>query len=69
MEGTLTGVARSAPEGGWVPGVGIEFPCEYALYGVKKDREIVGKLSEKYKSQENGKEKTELRTYVLLFTV
>ena len=41
MEGTLTGVARSAPEGGWVPGGGIEFPCEYVLYGAKKDREIV----------------------------
>ena len=33
MEGTVTGVARSAPEGFWVPGRGIEVPCEYVLYG------------------------------------
>ena len=67
-EGILTGVAGSAPEGVWVPGGGIEFPCEYVLYGAKKDREIVikGKLSKKYKSQEREREreKTELRTYV-----
>ena len=35
MEGTVTGVARSAREGVWVPGGGIEIPCEYVLYGVK----------------------------------
>ena len=64
MEGILTGVAGSAPEGVWVPGGGIEFPCEYVLHGAKKYREIISKLSEKYKSQENGKEKSELRTYV-----
>ena len=29
MEGTVTGVARSAREGVWVPGGGIEIPCEY----------------------------------------
>ena len=34
MEGTVTGVARSAPEGVWVPGGGIEVPCEYVLYGM-----------------------------------
>ena len=61
-EGILTGVAGSAPEGVWVPGGGIEFPCEYVLYGAKKYREI--KLFEKYEGQENGKEKTEPRTYV-----
>ena len=33
MEGI---VARSAPEGVWVPGGGIKFPCEYVLYGAKK---------------------------------
>ena len=27
MEGTVTGVARSASKGVWVPGGGIEFPC------------------------------------------
>ena len=36
MKGTVTGVARSAPEGVWVPGGGIELPCEYVLYGAKK---------------------------------
>ena len=41
MEGTVTGVARSAPEGVWVPGGGIECPCEYVLYGAKKDHENV----------------------------
>ena len=35
----------------------------------KRTAKSLGKLSEKYKSQDNGKEKTELRTYVLLFTV
>ena len=30
----------------------------------KSTAKSYGKLSEKYKSQENGKEKTELRTYV-----
>ena len=40
-EGILTGVAGAAPEGVWVPGGGIEFPCEYVLYGAKTYREIV----------------------------
>ena len=40
-EGILTGVAGSARERVWVPGGGIEFPCEYVRYGVKKYREIV----------------------------
>ena len=64
MEGILTGVAGSVPEGVWVPGGGIEFPCEYVLYVAKKYREIVRKLSEKYKSPENGKEKAEIHTNV-----
>ena len=38
MEGMVTSVARSAPDGVWVPGGGIEIPCEYVLYGMKKDR-------------------------------
>ena len=42
MEGTLTGVARSALERVWVSGRGIEFPCEYVCtVHAKKDREIV----------------------------
>ena len=64
MEGTVTGVERSAPEGVWVPGGGIEFPSEYILDSAKKD------LSEKFKSQENGKEKTELpMSCCLLFSI
>jgi len=57
MEGTVTGVARSAPEGVWVPGGGIEFPCEYVLYGAKKDRESVRKtLQEVQKSRKRKRE-------------
>ena len=54
MEGILTGVARSAPEGIWIPGGGIEFPCEYVLYGAIKDREIVRQTpkSTKFKKTE-----------------
>ena len=43
MEGTVTGVARSAREGVWVPGGGIEIPCEYVLYGVKNTAEKLDK--------------------------
>ena len=57
MEGTVTGVARSAPEGVWDPGGGIEFPCEYVLYGAKKDRESVRKtLQEVQKSRKRKRE-------------
>ena len=45
MEGTVTGVARSAREGVWVLGGGIEIPCEYVLYGVKKDCEKLDKIN------------------------
>ena len=62
--GILTGVAGSAPEGVCVPRGGIELPCEYVLYGAKKDREIVGQTLQKVQKSENRKEKTELRTYV-----
>ena len=57
MEGTVTGVARSAPEGVWVPGGRIEFPCEYVLYGAKKDREKVRQtLREVQKSRKRKRE-------------
>ena len=57
MEGTVTGVARSAPEGVWVPGGGIEFLCEYVLYGAKKDRESIRKtLREVQKSRKRKRE-------------
>ena len=37
----ITGPPRSAPEGVWSVGVGIELPCEYVLHGAKKDRSHV----------------------------
>ena len=59
MEGTVTSVARSAREGVWVPGGGIEIPCEYVLYGVKKDREKLDKCSKTHISRGSESEKTE----------
>ena len=41
ITGTITGHPRSAPEGVWAVGGGIELPCEYALHGAKKDRSHV----------------------------
>ena len=70
MEGTLTGVAGSAPEGVWVPGGGIEFPCEYVLYSTKKYREIVRKTPKSTKVKKTEKRRLNyVPTYVLLFTV
>ena len=54
-EGILTGVAGSAPEGVWVPGGGIEFPCEYVLYGAKKYREIVRQTLRKVQNSRKRK--------------
>ena len=39
--GTIAGPPRSAPEGVWAVGGGIELPCEYAFHGAKKDRSHV----------------------------
>ena len=41
ITGMITGPPRSAPEGVWVVGGGVELPCEYALQGTKKDRSHV----------------------------
>ena len=41
VTGTTTGPPRSAAEGVWAVGEGVELPCEYALYGAKKDRSHV----------------------------
>ena len=41
VTGTITGPPKSAPEGVWSVGGGIELPCEYALHGEKKDRSCV----------------------------
>ena len=57
MEGTITGVPRSAPEGVWVPGGGIEFPCEYVLHGAKKDRDNVRQILRE--AQKSRKRKAE----------
>ena len=35
ITGTITGHPRSALEGVWAVGEGIELPCEYALHGAK----------------------------------
>ena len=51
-EGTVTGVERSAPEGVWVPGRGIEFPSEY-VYTVRCKK---GPLREVQKSREQKRE-------------
>ena len=56
-EGTITGVPRSAPEGVWVPGGGIEISCEYVLHGAKKDRDnIMQTLREVQKSRKRTAE-------------
>ena len=70
-EGILTGVAGSAPEGVWDPGGGIEFPCEYVLYGAKKYREIVNQTLRKVQKSRKRKKRRPnyVPTYVLLFTV
>ena len=41
VTGTTTGPRRSAAEGVWAVGGGIERPCEYALHGATKDRSHV----------------------------
>ena len=41
VTGTIMGPLRSAPEGVWAVGGGIELTCEYALHGAKKDRSHV----------------------------
>ena len=44
MEGTITGPSRSAPEGTWVSGGGLEHPCQYVLFGNKKYRPQVRQI-------------------------
>ena len=63
-EGILTGVAGSEPEGVWIPGGGIEFPCKYVLYGAKKYRKIVNQTPKSTKVKKTEKKKTEIRIYV-----
>ena len=42
MDSEVTGDPRTAPEGKWVTGGGIEIPCKYRLYGPKsvKKKEV-----------------------------
>ena len=71
MEGILTGVAGSAPEGIWVPGRGIEFPYEYVLYSAKKDREIVRQTPKSTKVKKTEKRRLNYvpMSYCLLFSI
>ena len=41
VTGMTMGPPRSAAEGVWAVGGGIELPCEYALHSTKKDRSHV----------------------------
>ena len=47
VEGKITGDSRSAPEGTWARGGGIELPCKYKLYGPIKHKINVRKMLEK----------------------
>ena len=39
--GEIIGIARSAPEGTWTQGGGIELPCRYYIYGDLKYKDVV----------------------------
>ena len=67
MEGTVTGVARSAREGVWVPGGGIEIPCKYELVRCEKYSEKLDKCSETHRSRGSEGEKTEIALCDCLF--
>ena len=41
ITGTVTGSPREAPEGRWVPGGGLELPCEYVVRGKEEHRAAV----------------------------
>ena len=56
MEGTVTSGPRSAPEGVWVPGGGIELPCEYVLFGAKEDRKSVRQTLRELQSRTRRKD-------------
>ena len=43
MEAEVTGLPRDAPEGKWTLGGGIEIPCTYTLYGLKKNKQELRK--------------------------
>ena len=44
MKATISENHRVAPEGKWVPGGGIEIPCNYKLYGPKNHKQYVRKI-------------------------
>ena len=41
IEGKILGDARSAPEGTWIQGGGIEIPCKFKIYGKSSDKRQV----------------------------
>ena len=41
ITGTVTGPQRSAADGVWAVGGGLELPCDYVLHGAKKHRSSV----------------------------
>ena len=43
MEAVVMEMPREAPEGKWTLGGGIEIPCIYKLYGLKKNKRFVRK--------------------------
>ena len=50
---TITGQSKKAPEGTWVLGGRIEFPCRYFLYGPKiRKREVRKCIKDKYEINE-----------------
>ena len=44
VKATISENHRVAPEGKWVPGGGIEIPCNYELYGPKNRKKYVRKI-------------------------
>ena len=47
IEAIVTGEPRSAPEGTWVIGGGIETPCKYLIYADKKLKSKIGTMLRK----------------------
>ena len=65
----MTSVARSAPDGIWVPGGGIEIPCEYVLYGMKKDHEKVRQMLQNTEVEEAKARRLKLPCVTVYFLV
>ena len=50
IRATLSGIHRVVPEGKWVPGGGIEIPCNYSIYlkGIKFCGYVIFAIGKKY---------------------